>query len=620
MDLIQRLIDLRQSGTGAVVSEAGYTELQERMHVPDAIEDWIFDRIEQWRNGRRERPLLIMLSGNAGDGKSDLIERLVRRLGDTSELNIIRDATHADSPTVDQTARLAEFFGPFADEAGAEAEPQVSLIAMNTGMALSFMKEVADGDYGVQFTTFERAVKRELGLVRPEHPVPDHEWDYEIVNLDRRSILPHGEGPALFSRMLDKLDPDNPDGILFEDGKRCVGCAAREWCFVRTNIDSLRVTEVRESLASLLWQATLGGDIHLSPRNVWDLLYQVTTGGAHYFEDVASPCDKIERLAAQGPAAAPEVHRRLIYNLLFEAPGGDEYPPRGPVIDALAAVDPVQRTGRNAHLTESAAYNDPASDATGLSEAALTIGAASGSDGAPDPCLDKLAAILSDSVSPDDETKQMLAHGVLRRARLLGSPSHVSEELVDPDLREYAALLDAYLQWAPGSEAPEEIHSFKNMLEVSIAKIFGASASGNTYFRQDTFSPASSFPVFAPVDLAQAVEPVPDDDLSRGSGWLAAINYRPRFVAVEIRSSDGAWRVRGDFALFRLFKRVISGYAASSVDLEAFFGLRFACERLGGWHPDLDEVAIRDLEHGRTYRLRERTQLGRTVLELIDVT
>ena len=41
----------------------------------------------------------------------------------------------------------------------------------------------------------------------------------------------------------------------------------------------LRRPEVNESLHELLWEATLGSDVHLSPRNLWDMLYQVTTGG-----------------------------------------------------------------------------------------------------------------------------------------------------------------------------------------------------------------------------------------------------------------------------------------------------------------------------------------------------
>jgi DNA phosphorothioation-dependent restriction protein DptF len=248
MDMIQRLIDLRQSGTGAVVSEAGLTDMQRAMHVPDAIEGWIYDRVGAWRGAGRKRPLLVMLSGNAGDGKSDLIERLVNRLGDTADLSVIRDATHAEKPSDDQTALLAEFFAPFADDPGAGPEPRLSLIAMNTGMALSFFKTVRSAEYNESFETLESVAKRELGLA-PSGATPD--WDYEIINLDLRSVLPHDAKESLFTGMLDKLNPANADSILFEDASRCRNCCVQEWCFVHSNVLALQVPEVRTNLVEL---------------------------------------------------------------------------------------------------------------------------------------------------------------------------------------------------------------------------------------------------------------------------------------------------------------------------------------------------------------------------------
>ena len=44
---------------------------------------------------------------------------------------------------------------------------------------------------------------------------------------------------------------------------------------------------------------------------------------------------------------------------------------------------------------------------------------------------------------------------------------------------------------------------------------------------------------------------------------------------------DEPWAVPVDLQLYRLLSHVNRGYAASSVDLEAFFRLRYACERLG---------------------------------------
>lgn len=612
-DMIQRLLDLRQSATGAVVSEAGLTHLQQRMHIPDAIEDWICGRINEWREGGEGRPLLVMLSGNAGDGKSDLIERLVPRIGESDDITIIRDATHAERPTDDQTALLAEFFAPFAD--GFASEPRLCLIAMNTGMALSFFATVADGTYRASYKTLERVVKRELGLSGADVSPP---WDYEIINLDLRNVLPHNRQVALFPQMLDKLDPANPDGLLFEEAAQCNSCCVREWCFVHTNVQALQVPQVRENLLARLWLASLTSGIHLSPRNMWDFLYQVTTGGAEFFADSTTPCEKIVGLSGGGDEAVHDVHRRLIYNLLFEAPEPGTV--RGPVLSALAEADPIRRVGRSSHAAESAAFNDPAADADALALAGRELAiAATGDEAAePDACLNNLALQLNKPTQFEVPFRQLISKGVLRRAALFGFPSNISEELTDTDLPEYLAILDAYRGWTSHGGVPEEIYEYKSLLEDAIARIFGARVSGDTYFRQDSFSPSSRYAVYSRVDLGEEINPVIDSHIARAPRWLDAVNYRPHHIAVRIATHDYGWPIRGDFSLYRLFKRVKSGYAASSVDLEAFFGLRFACERLGGTRADATELVVRDLESGAVYRVRERTVLSRKKLELVN--
>jgi hypothetical protein len=77
--LVEVLAQLRQSGRDAVIAEGNVTAIQEQMHVADAIEEWVARRIAAWREAGRIVPLLIVLSGNAGDGKSDLVERLRKR-------------------------------------------------------------------------------------------------------------------------------------------------------------------------------------------------------------------------------------------------------------------------------------------------------------------------------------------------------------------------------------------------------------------------------------------------------------------------------------------------------------------------------------------------------------
>jgi hypothetical protein len=77
--------------------------------------------------------------------------------------------------------------------------------------------------------------------------------------------------------------------------------------------------------------------------------------------------------------------------------------------------------------------------------------------------------------------------------------------------------------------------------------------------------------------------------------------------------------VRVDFPLYRLLREVAEGYSASSVDLERFFGLRFACESLGSSRPDADELLIADLEGGVFFRLARKVRFGQESIDMSPV-
>lgn len=608
MDLIQRVCELRQSGNSAVVSEAGLTEIQNAMHVRDGIEDWIAERISRWQNSSREVPLLLVLSGNAGDGKSELIQRLRERLTETDDLRVVPDATHADTPNEDQVATLADFLSPFADSGSASAS--ISLIAMNTGMALSFLEAVTEPSTAPEFATLAAVLKRELGVTF-EDPPEEPTWEYEVVNLDRRSVI-SGDSP-LIDGMFERLDPDNSEGVLGSMGEGCTLCPARDWCFVRTNLDLLTNPAVREQVKQQLLAASLSEQLHLTPRSVWDLLSQIvagdieflTRGDAHY-------CEQIKAIATRNSpdpktADVAAVHGRLIWHLLFERPP-DAVEQRGPVLTALEEADPLSLNGRAAHEAASAVFAAPQNDADAMRDVT--------SPGV-DPFLARLATLMGQPELWGDPELRRLAAGVSRRAVVTGRPNVIASEVQDLELDKFVRLLDAYGSWV-GDEAPPEIFEFSDLLLVGIRSIFGLTVGAETYFRQDSFSPASRHPAYVRVSIEEQVYPAPDEDVVRGREWLRAVRYRPSTVGISIASGGRtAWSIRGDLPLFRLLCDVSAGYSASSLDLERFYGLRFACESLGSSQWAANELVILDTDSGARYRLVRRVQLGKEILEMV---
>jgi hypothetical protein len=614
---------LRQSGRESVVAERSLTDMQRRMHVPDAIEDWVAQRITAWRRDGRRGPLLIVLSGNAGDGKSDLIERLRARADVVSDdTDVVADATHADSPSQSQAERLVEKLALFVNEPLA---PPVSarcvLIAMNVGMVIAFFDALSGGEQEGRFSRLGHVLRRRLGLTRDYAEPPEH-WDCEVVNLDHRNLLGRDDD-GLFAGMLRKLDPEEPKSLTYSAAEACRTCPARGSCWVRTNLNVLRLPAVRRALHELLWEATLGTDLHLSPRNAWDFLSQVTTGGMELPTQVGNgqflSCDWIRENL---PASAQElnstqltlVHRRLIYHLIFESPS-PTMPSRGPLLNALAAADPIRRGGKHAHLAESEVRATPKADSEQLSTLALQADEpADAGDRRPDPLLDGLASLATDPIlwyEPDRQNASDLALGVSRRARLTGLQNEIQAEVSDEDARQFLTLLHDYSTWHRGQKPPSLVRDFwLSALVGGVRNIFGVEVQGETYFRLDTLSPSTRFPAYVPVNLKQKLSIKPDPVSDYGAAWLDAVAYLPRTVTATIDTGgEEPWEVPVDLQLFRLLSKVNRGYSASSVDLETFFRLRYACERLGATDAT-GEIVFRALDSGKVSRLEREQQLG----------
>lgn len=631
--LIDVLAHLRQSGRDSVVAEGNVTAIQELIHVPDAIEDWVADRIATWRQAGRLVPLLIVLSGNAGDGKSDLIERLRKRpevVGD--DLEVIADATHSDSPSQSQAERLGAAFSRFPSQDPGGGENPCVLVAMNVGMVIAFFAALKGTADEARFATLRGVLETSLGLSRGSRVPPSH-WECEVVNLDHRNVLGLRHD-GLFAGMLAKLDPEQPESLTYGAAAACGGCPARGSCWVRTNLSLLRLHEVQQAIHELLWEATLGSDVHLSPRNLWDFLFQVTTGGLeiqvgdgpHRFLS----CDWIqEELPASAQQLSADqlflVQRRLLYNLLFETSDPDG-PSRGPLLDALAAADPIRRGGKHTHLVEGEVRAAPKADAEALSTLALmTTEPVPGAAGQTrqDPLLDGLASLATDPEiwhGDDPRNASGLALGVSRRARVTGLPAEVHAEVSDPDSRDFLRLLHEYAAWTPGSSAPAAINDFwLEKLVGGVAQIFGVEVQGKTYFRLDTLSPTTRFPAYVPVNLKNRLSIVADPVTSSQAAWLSSVAYFPRAVIATIHAGGAEpWAVPVDLQLYRLLSHVSRGYAASSVDLEAFFRLRYACERLGSTD-ESGEIVFRALDTGEVLRLQREQQLSGWETEFVRV-
>jgi hypothetical protein len=492
---------------------------------------------------------------------------------------------------------------------------------MNVGMVIAFFSALEGGPYEAGFARLRALLEARLGLAGAQAEPPEH-WQCEVVNLDNRNLLGRASD-GLVAGMLDKLDPEHPGSLTHEAAQACIACPARGSCWVRTNLSLARLPSVRQALHELLWGVTLGSDLHLTPRNVWDLFFHATTGGLELPDDLSHgaflTCDWIRDSL---PGSAQElnarqlalVHRRLMYHLLFEAPHLAA-PSRGPILAALAADDPIRRGGKHTHMAEGNVRAAPSADKPHLSSLAQAADEPGGASGRrADPLLDGLAS-LTDNPEPWKDPSQTnardLALGVSRRARLTGLPGEVQAEVSDEDAARFLELLLAYAAWHDGEAPPAAVNDFwQTALVGGVGRVFGVDVLGSTYFRLDTISPATRFPAYVPVDLPEKLSIDPDPVVSAAAGWLDAVAYLPRRVTATIDAGgETRWAIPVDLKLFRLLSKVSRGYAASSVDLEAFFRLRYACERLGATNATA-EIVFRAASDGRMFRLKRGRQLA----------
>ncbi|TAK28176.1 MAG: hypothetical protein EPO21_23075 [Chloroflexota bacterium] len=260
---------------------------------------------------------LVIITGNAGDGKTAFIQSLeaavatdpeepvqITRLpsgnGSTFVLGRRAVQTNYDGSQNEgerqNDAVLADFLAPFsgtAAEIAGRTDQHTRLIAINEGKLRDFLARRHS-----EFTWLAEAVEMHLESSRP---LPD---GYLIVNLNDRSVV--AGDPSILDRQINALCSP-------EFWEPCLHCQHGNRCPVKFNVDTLNHPDlgsrVRQRLARLFEIAHLRGRMHLTMRSVRSALAYLLFG-----ED---DCEGIATiLAGAGPIAEERLLGRYYYNTL----------------------------------------------------------------------------------------------------------------------------------------------------------------------------------------------------------------------------------------------------------------------------------------------------------------
>ena len=302
---------------------------------------------------------LVIITGNAGDGKTAFIKQLEEVAGAQTVLhptdnsgvftyNGIRFVTNYDGSQDEGAERandlvLTEFFAPFADAAldQAPSERAVHVIAINEGRLIDFFGATPGARVGgaAGFSRLGALLARFFERDHDNAALPD--W-LLVVDLNRRSVVardPAADNLSIFERQLAAL-------LKPEFWEACWRCAWRERCPIHYNVralsDPASGAEVRERLRTLFEIVHLRRQLHITMRDLRSALAWVL------FHDL--DCDAIARLA-EGHTP-PETWLAFLYH---QALAADGRPPEGRGDDRLVAllrqIDPAQIANPTADRT-----------------------------------------------------------------------------------------------------------------------------------------------------------------------------------------------------------------------------------------------------------------------------
>ena len=255
---------------------------------------------------------LVVVTGNAGDGKTAFIQQIERATEVASTLvrrpngaefkwrNRRFVTNHDGSQDEEGKANdevLREFFQPFEGDCGGWPQDETRIIAINEGRLVDFLSEHED-----RYRRLRALVLAGLAGAAPEDGVA-------AVNLNLRSVVAgapeDGPSDAIFDRLVRRLTAD-------KFWAACDGCDLRDRCYAhhnaRTLTDPVAGPKVADRLRALYAITHLRGRLHVTMRDLRSALAFTLAG--------ARDCDEIHTLYERPDADA---RGRIVDGFYFNA-------------------------------------------------------------------------------------------------------------------------------------------------------------------------------------------------------------------------------------------------------------------------------------------------------------
>ena len=272
---------------------------------------------------------LIVISGNAGDGKTAFLQKLEQRAEDEGATVdrslpngtrfVIRGRTYLSNYDGSQDEGdqknddvLRSFLAPFAGAEAAWSAKETRLIAINEGRLVDFLEA-----HHADFAALAAIVKQGLQTGEPAHGVA-------VVNLNLRSVVtdPQGFDGSILERLVRRMTHEK----FWEP---CHGCDLKDRCYAFHNAqtfqDETAGPRVIERLKSLYAVTHLRGRLHITLRDLRSALAFTLVG--------TKDCDEIHELYKSGR------RDEIVQGFYFNSWKGGDAPNADRLLTLLGDVD-----------------------------------------------------------------------------------------------------------------------------------------------------------------------------------------------------------------------------------------------------------------------------------------
>jgi len=292
-----------------------------------------------------DRYKLLIITGNAGDGKTAFIKEIeqnhgVKNIENFQHKNGARfdikgtsyESNYDGSQDQEDNANnevLEKFFEPFENIKDFSRAKQGRIIAINEGRLVDFL--MTSTKHKDLYNLIDQYFYNEGHFKLPEGVM--------IINLNLRSVVAHTENSdSLFRKQVKKLTNKN----LWT---KCEGCSLANKCFIKYNVDTLNDTAAGEEVITrmewLLRTVSLKRELHITMRDLRSFIAFTLTRDYE--------CDDINRLYANA-AGNPESYWQYYYFNITN-PDIEDSASQDRLIKLLRETDigevPIPETDRN---------------------------------------------------------------------------------------------------------------------------------------------------------------------------------------------------------------------------------------------------------------------------------